>query len=108
MGNYSKYLSWVYPVLAGFFGFLATAIGSHFFKLSHPYYYIGLGILLFLGSNHLLYKLKFNSYYQNGSTVTTILVFTSQIVSMAIYKFEDIGWKWIIGVILILIGSLLI
>ncbi len=30
-----RYLSLLYPVLAGFFGFLATAIGSHFFNLTH-------------------------------------------------------------------------
>jgi drug/metabolite transporter (DMT)-like permease len=98
----------LYPIAAGFFGFAATVVGSHFFRLSHPYYYIALGILFFLICNHLLYKLKFNSYYSNGSTVTTTLVFTSQVVSMAIYKMEGIGWKWIIGVIFILIGTVLI
>jgi drug/metabolite transporter (DMT)-like permease len=87
---------------------MATAIGAHFFNLAHQHYYIAVGLALFLLSNHLLYKLKFNSYHQNGSTVTTILVFTSQVVSMAIYKMEDIGWKWVVGVILILAGTLLI
>lgn len=104
----NSYLLLGYPILAGFFGFAATAIGAHFFKLSHPYYYIGLGILLFIISNHFLYKLKFNSYHSNGSTVTTILIFTSQIISMALYKMEDISWKWAIGVMLILIGTVLL
>lgn len=81
-----KYLILLYPIIAGFFGFAATAVGAHFFKLSHPYYYIGLGILLFMISNHFLYKLKFNSYHSNGSTITTILIFTSQIVCMALYN----------------------
>jgi drug/metabolite transporter (DMT)-like permease len=98
----------LYPIFAGVFGFAATAIGSHFFNLSHPYYYISIGILLFLLANHMLYKLKFNSYHSNGSTVTTILVFTAQVISMAVYRMEYIGWKWIIGVIFILIGTLLI
>lgn len=103
-----QYTSLLYPMAAGFFGFAATVIGSHFFKQSHPYYYIGIGVLLFLLSNHLLYKLKFNSYHSNGSTVTTILVFTSQVVSMAVYKMENIGWKWVLGVMLILAGTVLI
>ena len=56
----------------------------------------------------MLYKLKFNSYHKNGSTVTTILVFTAQATSMAIYKLEQIGWKWGIGVMCILIGTIII
>lgn len=104
----SSILALVYPVLAGFFGFVATAVGSYFFNLSHPYYMIPLGLVLFLVSNHLLYKLKFNSYHMNGATVTTVLVFTAQVVSMALYKFEDISFKWIIGVCCILAGTVLI
>lgn len=106
--NLKQYYPLIYPILAGIFGFAATAIGSHFFNLSHPYYYILIGALLFLLSNHLLYKLKFNSYHANGSTITTILVFTSQVVSMAIYKRDQIGWKWAVGVGLILVGTVLI
>lgn len=104
----NKYSTLCYPILAGIFGFAATAIGSHFFNLTHPYYYIAIGIVLFILSNHLLYKLKFNSYHTNGSTITTILVFTAQVVSMAIYKREDIGWKWVVGVGLILWGTVMI
>lgn len=98
----------LYPIGGGMFGFAATAIGAHFFKLSHPYYYIILGIVLFITSNHFLYKLKFNSYHSNGSTITTILVFTSQIVCMALYKMEYMSWKWILGVVFILVGTVLL
>lgn len=95
-------------MLAGFFGFVATAVGSYFFNRSQPYFMIALGLALFLGSNHLLYKLKFNSYHLNGATVTTVLVFTAQVVSMALYKLEDISFKWVLGVCSILAGTVLI
>jgi hypothetical protein len=37
-------------------------------------------------ANNALYKLKFNSYNLNGVTITTILIFVSQAVSMLLWK----------------------
>ena len=59
-------------------------------------------------TNYLLYKFKFNSYHLNGSTVTTVLIFTSQITFIGLWKMQEIGIKWIIGVILIFIGTILL
>lgn len=98
----------MYPVAAGVFAFLATAVGAHFFTFVHPVWYIAIGVGLFLLCNNFLYKLKFNSYKYNGSTVTTVLVFVSQVVSTGLYKMDKITWGWIIGVILILIGTALL
>ena len=98
----------IYPILAGFFGFAATAVGAHFFSLQHPYWYIGIGIVFFLLANNFLYKLKFNSYQVNGSTVTTVLVFSSQVCCTGLYRFEEVGVKWLLGVFLILLGTILI
>lgn len=57
-----KYLYFLYPVMGGLFGFLATIVGSHFFSTDNEYLYIAVGILLFLGCNNMLYKFNFNSY----------------------------------------------
>lgn len=79
-------LNLIYPISAGFFAFLATIIGSYFFKSNQQYYMIGIGILFYLAANHLLYKMKFNSYKELGSTITTVLIFVSQIACMVIWK----------------------
>ena len=90
-----KYLYFLYPVMGGLFGFLATIVGSHFFSTDNEYLYIAVGILLFLGCNNMLYKFNFNSYAKNGPTITTSLVFVSQT-------------KWIVGVCLMLVGTVLL
>lgn len=105
---YMKYLYFLYPVMGGLFGFLATIVGSHFFSTDNEYLYIAVGILLFLGCNNMLYKFNFNSYAKNGPTITTSLVFVSQTICMAIYKRSSINIKWIVGVCLMLVGTVLL
>jgi hypothetical protein len=63
-----------------------------------------LGFALFLFVNNLLYKLKFNSYNLNGVTLTTVLIFVSQAVSMILWKSNKIKVSWILGVAFIIIG----
>lgn len=67
-----------------------------------------MGVALFAISNQMLYKFKFNSYQLNGSTTTTILVFMSQAICLALWSINKISWKWPIGILLIIIGTILI
>jgi hypothetical protein len=53
-------------------------------------------------------KFQFNSHQLNGATITTILTFLSQAACITIYKRNEINFKWIIGAILILIGSIIL
>lgn len=98
----------LHPIVAGFFGAAATIIGAKFFNLINPYWQLLLGIALFSLANYLLYKFKFNSYHLNGSTVTTVVIFASQITFIGFWKFEELTLKWGVGVCLILIGSILL
>jgi hypothetical protein len=79
-------LGLIHPVLAGILGFAATAIGAYFFKLSNPYFWIALGLALFLFTNQIMLKFQFNSYQLNGATLTTIITFLSQTVCLTIWK----------------------
>lgn len=56
----------------------------------------------------MLYKLKFNSYKELGSTITTVVIFVSQIIFMVLWKMDHISPKWLIGVILVLAGTLIL
>lgn len=56
------YLNLLYPILAGLFAFLATITGSFFFKEEKGLVMIVMGAGFYMLFNHLLYKLKFNSY----------------------------------------------
>ena len=47
-----------------------------------------MGIGFFVLANYLLYKFKFNSYHLNGSTITTVLIFTSQITFIGLWKMK--------------------
>ena len=98
----------IHPIAAGFFAFLATIIGAKFFNVSETYWYLPIGLLLFSAANYLLYKFKFNSYHVNGSTVTTVLIFTSQISFLGLWKYEKIGMQWLIGVLMIFAGTILL
>lgn len=104
----SDNIALIYPLLAGLFAFLATVCGSYFFRADNHLVSIMLGALMYLGLNHLLYKLKFNSYKELGSTVTTVLVFVSQIMFMMFWKMEQIGVKWVLGVVLVFVGTLIL
>ncbi len=79
-------LKFLHPIIAGFFGFLATIIGSRYFNANNEYWQIIMGIGFFVLANYLLYKFKFNSYHLNGSTITTVLIFTSQITFIGLWK----------------------
>lgn len=88
--NHSNYkimvLKFLHPIIAGFFGFLATIIGSKYFNANNEYWQIVMGVGFFVLANYLLYKFKFNSYHLNGSTITTVLIFTSQITFIGLWK----------------------
>lgn len=102
MLNHLKNLA--HSIIAGICAFLATIIGSICFNLQNEWYIISLGFGFFLFVNNLLYKFKFNSYHLNGVTLTTVLIFVSQAVSMIIWKSNSVKITWIFGVILIIIG----
>jgi hypothetical protein len=70
----------MHPILSGMFGFIATIIGSYFFKIEKGVIFLVIGAILFLFANQLQYKFKFNSYNLNGATITTIVIFLSQII----------------------------
>jgi hypothetical protein len=103
-----NYLTFIHAVLTGFFAFTATIIGAHFFKGDNSWYYIGLGLLLFILTNQFMLKFQFNSYQLNGATITTIGVFLTQTLCMTIWKSDVITMKWLFGAVLILTGSLLV
>lgn len=92
------------PVLAGLCAFLATIIGSSCFNLSNPVYVILIGFGMFLAVNNGLYKFKFNSYNDNGVTITTIVIFVTQAGLMLLWKGGQVKITWIIGVVSIMVG----
>jgi len=102
-----KWVALLHPILAGFFGFNATCIGSHFFKAEHPWQYIGVGILLYVVADRIMFKFSINSYQLNGATITTIFVFISQTLCMAISK-NDITPRWLVGIALVIAGTVLV
>lgn len=53
-------------------------------------------------------KFQFNSYQLNGATITTILIFLAQIACLTVYKSSIITFKWILGAIMILAGTILL
>lgn len=101
-------MSVMYPIAGGFFACLATIVGSVFFNLERGWLELCVGIGLFSACNYLLYKLKFNSYSLNGSTVTTVLIFTSQVFFMGLWNYHTITYRWVVGVLFILLGTLML
>jgi len=102
-----KWLALIHPILAGFFGFGATCIGAYFFKSEHPWYYIGLGILLYIITDRIMFKFSINSYQLNGATVTSMFVFISQTLCMTISK-RDMSLKWLMGIVFVIGGTILV
>ena len=102
-----KWLALIHPILAGFFGFSATCIGAHFFKSENNWYYILLGILLYIITDRIMFKFNINSYQLNGATVTSMLVFVSQTLCMTISK-KDMSLKWLLGILLVIGGTVLV
>jgi hypothetical protein len=100
--------SLIHPILCGIAGFAATVIGSTFFNLEDGYFGLLLGILLFVFTNQIMLKFQFNSYQLNGATITTILTFLTQVTCITIYKRNEIGYKWVLGVFAILLGTILL
>lgn len=105
MNNIVKYL---HPVIAGVFGTLATIIGSHFFNKNNHFLYIGIGITLFFLANYIMLKLKFNAYQAHGSTIATVVIFASQVITIGLWTIKQIGTKWMVGVIFIILGTYLL
>jgi hypothetical protein len=93
--------------LAGFFGFIATCIGAHFFKADHSWQYIGLGILLYIITDRIMFKFNINSYQLNGATITTIFVSVSQTLCIALSK-KDVSLRWILGILFVIGGTILV
>lgn len=83
MNHIGKYS---HPVIAGVFGTLATIIGAHFFNLNNHVLYIAIGVALFFLANYLMLKFKFNAYQANGSTIATVIIFTSQVITIGLWK----------------------
>ena len=102
-----KWLALIHPILAGFFGFSATCIGAHFFKSENNWYYILLGILLYIITDRIMFKFNINSYQLNGATVTSMFVFVSQTLCMTISK-KDMSLKWLLGILLVIGGTVLV
>ena len=103
----NKWTALVHPILAGFFGFTATCIGAHFFKPEHTWQYITFGVLLYIVTDRIMFKFNINSYQLNGATITTICVFISQTLCMAISK-RDVTMRWLLGIALVIGGTVLI
>jgi hypothetical protein len=103
-----KVASFIHPILCGTAGFLATVIGSIFFKAEEGWAWVGMGVVLFLLANQVMLKFQFNSHQLNGATITTILVFLAQVACLALYKHSQIGPRWLLGAALILLGSYLL
>lgn len=83
-----KPLLFLHPILSGIAGFSATVIGSNFFKLEFGYWWLLLGLGLFLLANQMMLKFQFNSYQLNGATITTVLSFLTQVACITLYKRE--------------------
>lgn len=98
----------MHAVATGCFGFLATIVGAHFFKMSEPIWYICLGVAVYLLTNQVMLKFQFNSYQANGATVTTTLVFVTQAVCIAGWTVGSISSKWLLGVACIIAGTYLL
>ena len=98
----------IHPMIAGIFAFLTTITGAYFFKSDNEYYFMALGLALFMLISQVTLKFQFNSYQLNGATITTIIIFLTQSVCLTFWKKDQITLKWFIGAIMILVGSILV
>lgn len=101
-----------YPVLSGVFSSLATLVGESYFKLPtyslENLFWFSFGILMFVLLNQIQYKFLFNSFQLNGATLTTLLVFITQNITIAMSRPTQLTYKWWVGVFLISYGVYLL